>query len=314
MNRSCRSLRAQARSTYGVVASNHSTKSTKPLLHVLCRSIEQVEAASALNVDTIYADFRAVEDYARAISLVRSAGKKIFLATTRIHKPDSAASLEYLYNLRPDGILARHLAAIDYFHRAGLPVIADFSLNAANDLAVETLLELGARRVTAAFDLNQSTFADMARHADPSKLEVILHCHVPMFHTAHCLYCAAYSDREAKPQCDRPCITRNVRLRDRKGCEHPVLVDADCRNTVFHAQPRSLVEFHAWLTGLGVRHFRIELLDHTAEETAELIGLYGDLVNNRRNATEVLSSLHSARPADIARGTWLFGWEQLKRD
>jgi len=297
-----------------VVASNHSTNSTKPFLHVLCRSIEQVEAVSALNVDTIYVDFHAVEDYARAISLVRSAGKKIYLATTRIHQPDSAASLEYLKNQRPDGILARHLAAIDYFHRAGFPVNADFPLNAANDLAVGMLLEHGAQRVTAAFDLNQSTFADMARHANPSKLEVILHCHVPMFHTAHCLYCAAYSDQNVKPRCGLPCLTKKARLRDRKGCEHPVLVDADCRNTVFHAKSRSLVEFHAWLTGLGVRHFRIELLDHTAEETAELIGLYGDLVNNRRNATEVLSLLHSARPADIARGAWRFGWEQLKRD
>ena len=42
-----------------VVASNHPTNSTKPLLHVLCRSIEQVEAASALDVDSIYVDFHS---------------------------------------------------------------------------------------------------------------------------------------------------------------------------------------------------------------------------------------------------------------
>ena len=175
---------------------------------------------------------------------------------------------QYRWNIsKSNGPTAFWLAILPrliIFHRAGLPVIADYSLNAANDLAVDTLLEKGAQRITAAFDLNQSTFADMVRHADANSLEVILHGHVPMFHTAHCLYCAAYSDQNAKPQCGRPCLSRKARLRDRKGCEHPVLVDADCRNIVFHAQPQSLAEYRTWLTGLGVRHFRIELLDHTA--------------------------------------------------
>jgi putative protease len=296
-------LREQIRGRRGT---ERNESSPKTFLHVLCRNMEQVVTASASDVDTIYVDFRAVEDYARAISLARSAGKKIFLATTRIHKPDSAASLEYLQNHQPYGILARHLAAIDYSHRAGLPVIADYSLNAANDLAVETLLELGARRVTAAFDLNQSTFADMVRHADPCTLEVILHGHVPMFHTAHCLYCAAYSDQNAKPLCGRPCLTKKASLRDRKGFEHPILVDADCRNTVFHAQPQSLVEYWTWLTNLGVRHFRIELLDHTVAETAELISLYRNLLDARCNEKDVLRQLSASRSSNVNRSTWRF--------
>jgi putative protease len=296
-------LRHQTRSRRGA---ERNDSSPKPLLHVLCRSVEQVEAASISDVDTIYVDFLAVEDYIRTISLVQSAGKKIYLATTRIHHPDSAASLEYLKNERPDGILARHLAAIDYFHRSGLPVIADYSLNAANDLAVDTLLELGARRVTAAFDLNRSTFADMARHIDPCTLEVILHGHVPMFHTAHCLYCAAYSDQNAKRLCGWPCLTKKASLRDRKGFEHPVQVDADCRNTVFHAQPQSLVEYWTWLTNLGVRHFRIELLDHTAEETAKIISLYRDLFDARRDESDVMRQLRAAAIAGITCGTWRF--------
>ncbi|MGD0517058.1 MAG: DUF3656 domain-containing protein [Thermoguttaceae bacterium] len=296
-------LRDQARRRHAAEVGDSSTKSH---LHVLCRSAEQVEAALTLDVDTIYADLPGTEDYARMESLIRFAGKKIYLATTRIHQPDAAATLEYLEGLRPDGILARHLAGIDFFHRAGLPVIADFSLNAANDLTVETLREKGAKRVTAAFDLNQKTFADMARHADPQALEVILHCHVPMFHTAHCLYCAAFSNRNAKPQCGRPCLNKKARLRDRKGCEHPVLVDADCRNTVFHAQPQSLAEYGTWLAGLGVRHFRIELLDHCAAETTELITLYRDLLDGRRDEKDVLQQLCVGRSGNVTRGTWRF--------
>jgi len=297
-------LRDQARRRH---AAQVGDSSTKPHLHVLCRSVEQVEAALTLDVDTIYADLSGIEDYAGITSLVRFAGKKIYLATMRIHHTDTAATLEYLESQRPDGILARHLAGLVFFHRAGLPVIADYSLNATNDLTVQTLREKGANRVTAAFDFSQKTFADMARHADPRSLEVILHCHVPMFHTAHCLYCAAFSNRNAKPQCGRSCLNRQARLRDRKGCEHPVLVDADCRNTVFHAQPQSLAEYGTWLLGLGVRHFRIELLDHSAAETTELIALYRDLLDGRRDEKDVLQQLCVARSGNVTRGTWRFG-------
>jgi U32 family peptidase len=294
--------------SWDVVASNHPTKKQKSFLHVLCRSVEQVKAATALDVNSIYADFQNVEEYTRIISLAQSAGKKIFLATTRIHQSESAASLEYLEKLRPDGILARHLGAIEYFHCTGLPVIADYSLNAANDMAVETLLQHGANRVTAAFDLNQKTCADMltASVSMAPVLEVILHGHVPMFHTAYCLYCAAFSDQDAKPQCGQPCLTRKSRLRDRKGCEHPVLVDADCHNTVFHAQPQSLAEYWTWLTGMGVQHFRIELLDHTADETADLIAVYRDLLDNLGDGKEALRRLGAVQHANVTCGTWRF--------
>jgi U32 family peptidase len=280
--------------------------SKKPRLHVLCRSVQQVEAVAALDVDTIYADFLAIEDYAGMVSLTRFAGKKIVLATTRIHRPDSAISLEYLAKQKPDGILARNLAAIDYFQLAGLATIADYSLNATNDLATNTLLERGASRVTAAFDLNQSTFTDMVRQADPRSLELILHGHIPMFHTAHCLYCAAYSNLNAKPDCGRPCLKRKSRLRDRRGYDHPVLFDADCRNIVFHSQPQSLAEYYTWLLSLGLQHFRIELLDHTEKETTELIGLYRDLMDRRRKDKDVLQRLSAARSSEVNRGTWRF--------
>ena len=283
--------------------------SMKPRLHVLCRSVQQVEAAAALDVDTIYADFLAFDDYPGMVSLARFSGKKIVLATTRIHLPAGAISMEYLAKQKSDGILVRHLAALDYFNRAGIPTIADYSLNATNDLAVNTLLQRGAGRVTAAFDLNQTTFIDMVRNADPRSLEVILYGHIPMFHTAHCLYCTAFSNQNAKPECGRPCLKRKSSLRDRKGYDHPVQIDADCRNIVYHAQPQSLAEYYTWLISLGLQHFRIELLDHTAKETTELISLYRDLIDRRRREKDVLQRLSAVRSAELTRGTWRFDGE-----
>ena len=57
-------------------------------------------------------------------------------------------------------------------------------------------------------------------------------------------------------------MKHQVRLRDRMGVEHPLQSDACCRNTLYHAQPQSFFDHVAELRRHGVRHFRIELLDH----------------------------------------------------
>ena len=54
-------------------------------------------------------------------------------------------------------------------------------------------------------------------------------------------------------------------LRDRLGVEHPLQSDACCRNTLYHAQPQSFFDHVPELRRRGVRHFRIELLDHVPQ-------------------------------------------------
>jgi putative protease len=70
--------------------------------------------------------------------------------------------------------------------------------------------------------------------------------------------------RRAAP-CSFACMKHEVRLRDRLGVEHPLQSDACCRNTLYHAQPQSFFDHVAELQRRGVRHFRIELLDHVPQ-------------------------------------------------
>jgi len=65
-----------------------------------------------------------------------------------------------------------------------------------------------------------------------------------------------------------------LRLRDRRGVEHPVWIDADCRTTVFHADAQSLVDAVPDLLARGVRHYRIELLSHAGREAQRVIAAY----------------------------------------
>ncbi len=72
---------------------------------------------------------------------------------------------------------------------------------------------------------------------------------------------ARQEQRRAAP-CSFACMKHEVRLRDRMGVEHPLRSDACCRNTLYHAEPQSFFDQVEELQWRGVRHFRIELLDH----------------------------------------------------
>ena len=154
-----------------------------------------------------------------------------------------------------------------------MPAVADFSLMAVNELTVQWLHQQGAERVTAAYDLNPQRLLDLAARVPPEWLEVVIHRHTPLFHTAHCLFCWSLSRGKNRNDCGRPCQRHDLRLRDRLGVEHPLLVDAQCDNTLFHAEAESLAPIMSDLRHCGVRHFRIELLDeHTLAEVRRTLG------------------------------------------
>ena len=83
--------------------------------------------------------------------------------------------------------------------------------------------------------LSRQSLEKLLENVPPQSIEVILHSHVPMFHTAHCLFCAELSTGRDPTDCGRPCRRHRVRIRDRLGVEHVLLADADCRNTLYHA-------------------------------------------------------------------------------
>jgi putative protease len=249
-----------------------------PCLHVLCRSMEQIEAALGCGVSSVIADFQDLEHCGEAVRAAHAAGATILLATPRIHKPGETVHrnvsplplgegqgvrasdvFESLANHRPDGLLVRNLAGLSFCRRTGLPAVADFSLNAANDLTVRWLHDQGARRVTAAYDLSRRQLLDLAAAVPPEWLEVVVHRHTPLFHAEYCLFCRTFSQGNNRTDCGQPCRRHTLRLRDRLGVEHPVLADSQCRNTVFHADAENLADAVPGLRERGIRHFRVEL-------------------------------------------------------
>jgi putative protease len=270
---------------------------------VLSRSLPQLQELLAVGTKSIYVDFQDIREYREAVQIARGAGAKIWLATPRIQKPDELGIFHALAKHKADGILARNLAGLRFFRERGLRTVADFSLNAANDLTAQYLREQGAERVTASYDLNREQLMDLVDHVPPAWLEVVVHQHMPMFHMEHCVFCAVLSPGTNKSNCGRPCDTHQVKLRDRLGMEHPLVADVGCRNTLFNAVPQSAAEALPQLLAAGVRSFRLELLDESGPELKLVLDLYSRLLAGAVSAKEVWSQLRASNRVGVTRGT-----------
>ncbi|WP_150270386.1 DUF3656 domain-containing U32 family peptidase [Paenibacillus tepidiphilus] len=279
-------------------------------LTALCRSLPQVQAALEAGVKSIYADFEFIKQFPAAVDAVRAAGASIALATPRIHMPGENGYHANILRLQPDAVLVRNTGALYYYLRrrqeqpdAVHPrLIGDFSLNIANHKAVDLFLEAGCDMVTPSYDLNIQQMVDLLERSDTSRMEVVIHQHLPMFHTEHCVYCTFMSEGTDYTNCGRPCEDHRASLQDRIGMSHPVRVDEGCRNTVYNAVEQSGAEYLNNFKELGVSSYRVEFLEETPEQVAEVISLYTRALRGEISGTQVWKTLKATNQLGVTRG------------
>ncbi|WP_435006358.1 DUF3656 domain-containing U32 family peptidase [Tundrisphaera lichenicola] len=274
-----------------------------PQLSALCRTTGQIEAAIAAGIRTIYADYQEIKGYKEAVSASKAVpGVTIYLATPRIQKPGESNIFRYLANQGADGMLIRNAGGLLYCVDHGIPFVADFALNAANELAVAYYQGRGAKRVTASYDLSFEQLDDLLQAVPPNWLEIVIHQQIPMFHMEHCVFCAFLSPGTDKTNCGRPCDHHDVKLRDRVGMDHPLKADVGCRNTLFNAVPQTAAEYLPRLIGRGAGHLRIEFLDDSPEAVSRTIGLYADALTGLRDPKLLWRDLKATGKYGVTRG------------
>ncbi|WP_433944273.1 DUF3656 domain-containing U32 family peptidase [Paenibacillus sp. SN-8-1] len=279
-------------------------------LTALCRSLEQVQAALKTGVDMIYADFEFIKQFPAAVDAARSAGKQIALATPRIHMPGENGYHNNILRLQPDAVLVRNTGALYFYlrHRLENPLapqpklIGDFSLNIANHKAVELFLEAGLDTVTPSYDLNIQQMVDLLGKSRTADMEIVIHQHLPMFHTEHCVYCTFLSEGTDYTNCGRPCEDHRASLQDRIGMSHPVRVDEGCRNTVYNAIEQSGAEYLNHFLEFGVPSYRVEFLEETPEQVLEVIDLYTRALRGEISGTQVWKQLKATNQLGVTRG------------
>ncbi len=261
-----------------------------PGLTLLCRSPEQVQAALAIpGLDEIAVDFLEVKGLGEAIRSIQAAGRRVVAVSPRVLKPSEERLRAFLLKLGADAILVRSLGLLESLlaerERPVPALYGDFSLNIANRRTLDLLLNAGFARLTPGHDLNSAQLCALAAGEGTERLELIIHHHLPIFHTEHCVFARLLSDRDNRASCGTPCEHHEVHLRGTDGRKHLVRADMGCRNTVFNAEAQSGLGSLERFKAAGYRRFRIELADHRSDEVAPLVSLYqraiGGLLSTR---------------------------------
>lgn len=275
-----------------------------PSLSALCRTTAQARAALAQGVRTLYLDYQDTKLLREAVASLKAAeaDASVYLATPRIEKPGEGPLFKFLAGQGADGLLVRNAGGLAFCAERAIPFVADFSLNAANELTVAYLKARGATRVTASYDLSFDQLADLLDAVPPAWLEVVLHQHMPMFHMEFCSFSAYLSNGRPHPECGRPCDRHGVKLRDRAGVEHPLKADVGCRNTLFNAVPQTAAEYLPRLISRGVGHLRVEFLDDAPDSVGRILGLYRDAILGRRDAKDLWRELKATSQYGVTRG------------
>lgn len=282
-----------------------------PVLRVLCRSMEQIEAALDAGISELYADFEDIRRYKDAVALIRThpsnRSARILLTTPRIQKAAEEGFFKLIANAEPDGVLIRNLGAISHFQGSGLKTVGDFSLNVANPLTAQFFMAgnggRGLERVTISYDLNVSQVLDLLKTAPPEWFELTLHQHMPMFHMEHCVFAAFLSKGKDYTDCGRPCEAHRVHLSDRVGMKHPLRADVGCRNTLFNAVAQTGAGYFSELRAAGLRNFRVELLEESAGETTAILHAYSSLLSGETEGVDLWRSLRARSQLGVTTGT-----------
>jgi putative protease len=277
--------------------------SIEPTLHVMVRTLKQLEAVLRLGEKNLVADFSDIRHYREAVELAKQDNAQLFIATPRIQKPSEMGIFTSLAKCDPAGVLVRNFSGLEYFREKGIPVTADFSFNATNPLTVDFFEKQGVERIAVSYDCNREQLVHLTSAVAGNLLEVVIHQHMPMFHMEHCVFCSVLSPGTDKTNCGRPCDDHVVQLRDRIAVDHLLTADVGCRNTLFNAVPQSGAEVVTQLINKGVKHLRIEMLNQSQEEMAGILEAYRKLLSGQINGREVWAKLKAANRIGVTRGT-----------
>jgi putative protease len=169
------------------------------------------------------------------------------------------------------------------------------------------LLARGLETIVPAYDLSVRELDLLLEHVPPSRIELVVHQHLPMFHTEYCAYARLLSPAlgfkgTSYHDCGRPCEKSQISLRDsREGKEHPVVVDVGCRNTVFSAEANSVADDLPKFLAKGVRRFRVELLRENAKEAEALIRGYREVAQGKKSGAEVRAKVGAVRRLGVLK-------------
>ncbi len=281
----------------------HSPTTGPSKIHLLVRSVEQLEAALDLQPTSITLDYLDLYGLRPSVERVKSTGIAVRVATPRILKPAEARIVDFLLSLDCQ-ILVRASGILQTLTARQHPVlIGDFSLNTANSASADLYLDMGISRLTPGHDLNADQVSALARRLPAGAIEAVAYHHLPVFHTEHCVFCRFLSTGTSYRDCGRPCEKHQLELQDKSGRRHPVMADVGCRNTVFGAEAQEAsAHMEHWIDA-GIADFRLEFAHETGKQVRQVTEAFDKALSGQMSFTELGRELKRLAPGGTTQGS-----------
>lgn len=234
----------------------------EPTLHVFVRNEEQLNAVKDMVIGDIYtSNFTLYK---------KNKDLRIRLKTDKLAKKNVAYSGERLLVTDHGGMYAYH---------GDNDIIMDYSLGVLNAESLSVLVEFGAKRITVSPELDNQQLKELIdayqkRNGQMPMLEAPVYIRYELMAMQHCVIAHAIHKNTHCAMCER----KQYHLEDINGNQYPIVTDAQCNNYILSQlyERKDISELKA----LGVRHFRIELLEETAHEAKEIVQRYLGLIRN----------------------------------
>lgn len=248
---------------------------------VLLRDPKQLERLKGIDINRVILDFDWGVDYRESLKQARAFGFQAGIATIRVLKEGETYHLKRIIELSPDFILVRNPGALIYLQSCKISLEGDYSLNISNSLSAEWFIGQGLSFLHPSLDLNAQGTKELIRNFGASRFEISVFEHLPAFYMEHCLYAAHLTKAERFPHCGKICLKHHIDILDHKGALHSLVPDAECRNTLYLERPQSALNFVPDFLKLGVRRFRLEMLEESPSEVADKTRLYTEALRGR---------------------------------
>lgn len=229
----------------------------KPLLHVLVRSEAQLDAVVGIVTGDVYTEDAAL--YASR----KASCPALRLKTDRLEASPPPMQGERLLVTDHGGL---------HVYPAHNDVVLDYTASALNADALAVYFSGNVRRIALSPELDMDQTAEMLRafsdqYGQLPPVEALMYARHELMALRHCVIRHALGEAA----CGR-CRRERFALQDEAGRVFPIYSTHRCENRLFEGRPAEK-DVRA-LLNMGIRHFRVELMDEDAAESHKIVGRY----------------------------------------
>lgn len=209
-------------------------------ISTLVRTKAQLKASLSLNIDRIYVT--SIELYNEYKD-----NNNIYLRLPRVINN---------YNYNVDNLLVTELGGVHKYKDKN--IITDYYLNVVNNYSIQYLLSNNVKRVTLSPEINYNNLEDYIK----DKIEIIVYGKMELMVTKSC---------PIKEANICPCTKEDIYfLEDIHNNKYQILHD-NCLTHIMHYKNLDYLDKINYYKELGIRSFRLELLDEDYDSTIKLI-------------------------------------------